>query len=211
MKGNPKPTWTAGRHAWLTQLKQQGRGRPRGTGQGSVATYCRALGWTHLVPPHGHVLTAAGITMLAKWDAGDTVPPKLEAVTVDLARIEPAELASRLVAIGTDLAKAVRDRLTDYLDAADAPRFHPGGVVDGPMAKADEVAAIVSASRDVPREQLVAPQYGIRRPLCASMGTTTRPSGYTECLCCRGRGTVGHNFQCVPCGGTGRIQRTVEL
>lgn len=71
MKGEARPSWTEGRQRWLRRLRDDGASKPKGVGEGSVATYCRALGWTAIRPPLGHVITAEGLAALARWDAGD--------------------------------------------------------------------------------------------------------------------------------------------
>ena len=203
MKGTPRPTWTTGRHAWLRKLKAQGGARPRGTGEGSVATYCRALGWTAVHPPAGHTLTTEGLAVLERWESGDTSTPKAPAKPkargLDLATATPLELADWLCGLGREHAQAVRDALDLVLEPAPAPA--------PTFAEAPRDAA-PPVDDDQPVE---APQFGVRRPMVATLGLRVTPKGYTDCLCCSGRGTVRHGFQCGPCKGSGKIERTVEL
>lgn len=216
MKGTPRPTWTPGRHAWLRKLKAQGGTRPRGTGEGSVATYCRALGWTAVHPPAGHSLTTEGLAILARWDSGDTsAPPKPKAKPrgPDLATATPLALADWLLQLGPEHARAVRDALDLVLEGApQQARFEPGGPVASMGARPGEVAAAVSPSRQAvdDTQPVTAPQFGVRRPMVSSLGLRTTPSGFSDCLACGGRGTVRHNFLCLPCHGSGKIRREVE-
>lgn len=153
MKGTARPTWSPGRHAWLS--------KPRGP---------------------------------------------------DLATATPLALADWLLQLGPEHARAVRDALTLVLEGApQQARFEPGGPVASMGVRPGEVAAAVSPLRQAvdDTQPVTAPQFGVRRPMVASLGLRTTPSGFTDCLVCRGRGIVGHNFLCLPCEGSGKIKRTV--
>ena len=219
MKGIARPTWTPGRHAWLAKLKAGTARRPRGTGEGSVATYCLALGWTAIRPPLGHAITADGLATLARWDAGDTgAPPKPKGNPIPrrgfiLTGLTTAQLVGKLLEMPEGVALAVRDALTLALEGApQQARFEPGGPVASMGVRPGEVAAAVSPPRQAvdDAQPVTAPQFGVRRPMVASLGLRTTASGYTDCLACGGRGTVGHSFVCMPCKGAGKIRRTVE-
>lgn len=127
----------------------------------------------------------------------------------------PAQLVAQLLEMPDGTARVVRDALTLALALEDAPppaRFEPGGPVASMDVRPGQVAAVVSPPRQAvdDAQPVTAPQFGVRRPMVASLGLRTTPSGFTDCLVCRGRGTVGHNFLCVPCEGSGKIRRTVE-
>lgn len=125
----------------------------------------------------------------------------------------PAQLVAQLLEMPAGTARAVRDALTLVLDGApQQARFEPGGPVASMGVRPGEVAAAVSPPRQAvdDAQPVTAPQFGVRRPMVASLGLRTTPSGFSDCLACRGRGSVGHNFLCVPCEGSGKIRRTVE-
>lgn len=212
MKGEPRPSWTTGRHKWLRVLADGARRKPKGTSEGSVATYCRALGWTTVTPPLGHVLTAEGIATLARWDAGDHgVVPKV-AVPARVLQLEPVELATRLWDMGEDHARAVYDALHTALFGTMPPaHLRPCPIkVDLPPPVMREDAPTECTATPPPtcpdaRAPATAP-FGF----APSIGTRVTPSGFSECLACRGTGRGRYGWQCTPCGGSGRIRRTVE-
>lgn len=218
MKGQAKPSWTPGRHAWLSKLKARGGQRPKGTAEGSVATYCRALGWSAVHPPAGHTITTEGLAVLARWDSGDTsAPPKPKAKPVPrgfiLTGLTPAQLVAKLLEMPEGVALEVRDALTLALEGApQQARFEPGGPVASMGVRPGEVAADVSPPRQAvdDTQPVTAPQFRVRRPMVSSLGLRTTPPGFSDCLACCGRGTVGHNFLCQPCHGSGKIRREVE-
>lgn len=282
MKGQAKPSWTPGRHAWLRVLADGARRKPKGTGEGSVATYCKALGWAVVKPPLGYYLTPEGEATLARWEAGDF---GLEAKPTRRgfigAGLSPAQLAIKLLEAGEAPALAVYEALHTALFGEMPPhrevrRFHAGGQAKGPVLRDGEVAAILSSGQVMPRETMEAIlRAGVRQgdlvgadpglevggtrhgPLPARMrlcpikveapapvmredaptectatppascpgaippaaapfgfaphlGLRVTPSGFSECLACRGSGRGRYGWQCTPCGGSGRIRRTVE-
>lgn len=255
MKGTARPSWTKGRHEWLYALKMRGVAKPKGTSQGSTAQYCRALGWTAIdAVKGGHVLTNAGRDQLERWDAGDTtVAPKPKPpTTARLLQLEPAELATRLLDLGADHARAVYEALHTALFGfmpPAGPHYHHGGLV-GKLPD-EHVPRIIEAGQDIPAhlkpcpikfdipppvmregaptecdgnvppdcalvkeieaQAVRAPQFGIRQGFAAHLGQRVTPKGFSECLQCRGKGVVAHNFACPACHGAGTIRRTVEL
>ena len=148
MKGEARPSWTTGRHKWLRTLADGARRKPKGTSEGSVATYCRALGWTSINPPLGHVLTAEGIATLARWDAGDHgVVPRPKPKGFVVTGLSPVQLATKLLEQGEGPALAVYEALHTGLFGEMPParkpqRFVPGG--GQPGLRPGEVAAILS-------------------------------------------------------------------
>lgn len=116
----------------------------------------------------------------------DTARPKARGL--DLATATPLELAGWLFSLGREHAQAVRDALELVLEPAPASAGAPPVDDDQPVE---------------------APQFGVRRPMVATLGLRTTPSGFTDCLVCRGRGIVGHSSLCLPCEGSGKIKRTV--
>ena len=102
------PTWSEGRHRWLSRLASEGRGILRGSG--SVGSSCRALGWVDWDKGAGapwQVLTQAGVEVLAKWDAGDrgAIKPTTEA-SKSLAKRWPAEVIVATLSLA-ELANAL--------------------------------------------------------------------------------------------------------
>lgn len=222
MKGTPRASWSEGRHAWLAKLKA-GTTKPKGTSEGSVATYCRALGWSAIRPPVGHVITAEGLAILARWDAGErTVAPKPKPVTgARLLQLEPAELAMRLLDMGEDHARAVYDALHTALRGTPPPAHQrpcpikveaPAPVLhdDAPTECTATPPPSCALQAELDAQPIRAPQLGQRQVLRPSLGQRVTPAGFSPCLRCMGRGVTGHGFACPACHGAGTIRRTVE-
>ena len=218
MKGEPRPSWTTGRHKWLRTLADGARRKPKGTSEGSVATYCRALGWTSINPPLGHVLTAEGIATLARWDAGDHgVVPRPKPKGFVVTGLSPVQLATRLLDLGESHAMAVYEALhTGLFGTIPEPRNLPAHQLPCQV----KIEAPPPVMREgAPTECTAAPP-----PTCAasraptpapfgmapSLGLRTMPAGYSACLACSGKGKTGHGWTCQACHGSGRIRRTVE-
>lgn len=169
MKGQPRPTWTPHRHAWLRELAKGDRD-PSGTEHANAAYSTRFLGWTEWVRGPGNRvagkerLTAEGLAVLARWNNGETTPPpsiprKVElgpfvtrigfamhgATLVDLAdwlvaTDQAGDLLAMLVARAPTAGLEVAKRAHDQVKAA--ARFEPGG--QGAVGlRPGEVAAIL--------------------------------------------------------------------
>lgn len=184
MKGEARPSWTEGRQRWLRRLRDDGASKPKGVGEGSVATYCRALGWTAIRPPLGHVITADGLAALERWDAGD----------LGLVPKRPAHQRPCPVKIEAP-APVMREGAPTECTATPAPGCE--------LAKLATAAAPFGG---VPREAPSARQD----TLTPSLGLVTTPAGFSACLACGGKGRGRYNWPCQACNGSGRIRRTVE-
>ena len=216
MKGTPRPSWSEGRHQWLAALKA-GTRKPKGVAQGSVATYCRALGWSAIRPPVGHVITAEGLAMLERWEGGDrALAPKPKPPSgAKVLQLSPDDLATRLVEIGLGHAREVYDALHVALHLARQEPPAPAVVEEAPAPTECAMdAGDFSEPCTCPPEQEDEPRpLEAARPsptMAAHLGKRVAPRNYTECLRCRGRGTVAHGFVCPACHGAGTIKRTVE-
>lgn len=199
MKGQARPSWSQGRHAWLSLLKLQGRTRPRGTSQGVVANFCRHLGWTS-AGGGGHVLTAYGLEVLAAWDAGERGPGAAGA-PLNLANVGPLATAEAIMAVGLPHARAVHDALARMLAAVATP-VDPAPPPPPPRQQQQGTAP--------PDPEPGSTSRPPGHAWAGSLGTPVMPAGFSACLACSGRGKVRHGFQCQACHGSGRIRRTVE-
>ena len=223
MKGQAKPGWTPGRHAWLRVLADGARRKPKGTGEGSVATYCKALGWAVVKPPLGYYLTPEGEATLARWEAGDFgLEPKPRRRGFTITGLTPAQVATRLLDAGEGPAMAVYEALHAALfgemPAPRSPVRTTSPAHQRPCPIKVEAPAPVMRE-DAPTECTATPPAscpGAIPPAAAPfgfaphLGLRVTPSGFSECLACRGSGRGRYGWQCTPCSGSGRIRRTVE-
>jgi hypothetical protein len=225
MKGTASPKWTAGREAWLAKLAEA-PAKPCGVGEGSTATYCRALGWTTqagaYLPPRlrRDTITDTGREVLAAWRAGDRTAAK----HLD---VKPPRATPFHIRIGYALKGDGLPALADWLvftgQAQDFTQALAAGLERAAAATRSQAAALEQATvaagafaaefePDEPVEDLSqdeppvpAPSFG--RP---SLGVAVA-SIFVQCGRCHGRGVTGHNWTCASCNGTGKVKRTAAL
>lgn len=221
MKGQAKPSWTPGRHAWLRVLADGARRKPKGTGEGSVATYCKALGWAVVKPPLGYYLTPEGEATLARWDAGDFgLEPKPRRRGFTITGLTPAQVATRLLDAGEGPAMAVYEALHAALFGEmpaprSARRFMPGGVSTGPVLREGEVAAVLSPAHQRPcpikveapapvmRED-APPECTAAPPSTCELGKIQQPAPFGMAPHLGVRVTPPGFTACLACGGKGK-------
>lgn len=226
MRGDPKPTWSQGRHAWLAELRDEAKS-PSRTRHRLPAFSTRALGWTENIPYSNgkERLTESGRAMLAQWDAGHVCmpPPGPPVKGFVVTGLSAASLARQLLEHNRDDALAVYEALHVGLFGDDRPpaMIVPavfGEVVaqqpaidDCAMAAGDFAApcACPPEVKPDPPPQAAPVERSAPRNFAPSIGTVVMPKGYSACLSCAGKGKTSRGWNCHACHGTGRIRRTV--
>lgn len=227
MKGTASPKWTAGREAWLAKLAEA-PAKPRGVGEGSTATYCRALGWTTpagaYLPPRlrRDTITDTGREVLAAWRAGDRTaakhldvkPPRATPFHIRIGYALKGDglpvLADWLVFTGQ--AQEMTRALSASLERAATATLAMSVATTAAREMAGTFIAAIDTGPDEPVEDLSQDEPPVPAPSfgAPSLGLAV-VSAYVRCERCKGRGVTGHNWTCAACNGAGKVKRTADL